>query len=94
MNEHYYTPEDYNEISQAKSFVDLRKVAEKIIKRIPSPVVQVCGPISTGGKGDIEANMHRFRNAIKYLRSMGLNIFYQLDFEPTLRNQIEVHRPQ
>lgn len=42
------------------TFADLAAIALTILPRLPKPVGQVCGPISTGGLGSIEANLVRF----------------------------------
>jgi hypothetical protein len=48
---------------------------------MPHGVVQVCGPIATGGLGTLEANLHAFNDQIKRLQSQGLHVFDQMPFE-------------
>ncbi len=68
-------------LDKASSHKDLFKIAEDILRRMPSPIGQVCGPISTGGAGSIEKNLKRFEIAIADLQNKGLNIFDQMPFE-------------
>lgn len=69
---------------QAASFEHLASIGLRILRRMPPPVGQVCGPISTGGVGTIEGNVRIFREAIAELERNGLNIFNQMPFESKL----------
>lgn len=85
--EEFWTPEDMLEMDAAKKFEDLSQIALRIVRRMPQPVGQVCGPITTGGVGpnNKEANLAVFHHAIWWLKSYHrLNIFNQLPFEPAL----------
>lgn len=75
-------------LDKASSHKDLFKIAEKILKCMPSPIGQVCGPISTGGAGSIEENLKRFEVAIARLQNTGLNIFDQMPFEKPMHRII------
>lgn len=44
----------------------------------------VCGPISTGGLGTIEANLGRFALAIDGLQARGYHVFSQMPYETAL----------
>ena len=44
----------------------------------------VCGPISTGGAGSLEANIERFNEAIFTLENLGQKIFNQIPFEKAI----------
>lgn len=77
----YWKPEDWKDISEASSVKDLFVVALRILSRMPEVLAQVCGPISTGGKGSVDANLEEFNNKIKELQNKGLNIFDQMPFE-------------
>ena len=77
----YWSIEDFEEVENAKNFKDLYAVADKILKRMPQPIVQVCGPIGTGGLGNIEDNLSAFDQTIRSLQSKGFNVFDQMPFE-------------
>jgi hypothetical protein len=80
-NHVYWTDKDEAEIVAATTFPELGAVAMRIIKRMPSPVGQVCGPISTGGKGNIPENIAVFEQTIEQLIATGHNVFDQTPFE-------------
>ncbi len=67
------------------TYKDLFGVAEGVLGKMPPPVGQVCGPISTGGAGSVEKNLKRFAEAIADLRKKGIEIFDQIPFEAPMR---------
>lgn len=77
----YWTDEDLLAVKEAKDFKDLYIIAEKILKIMPRPIVQVCGPIGTGGLGNVKDNLEAFDETIKSLQAEGLNVFDQMPFE-------------
>ena len=77
----YYQPEDFKKLELVVSFSELFPIAEEIIKRLPPPISQVCGPISTGGLGSIEKNMQRLEETVEHLHRSGLTVFNQVPFE-------------
>jgi hypothetical protein len=78
----HITEEHRKEISEAKNYQQLSIVALKVLKDMPKPISQVCGPFSTGGLGDIEKNRERVRKVTEKLLSEGHNIFnWWNDFE-------------
>ncbi len=77
----YWKEEDFEGVKQAKDFKELYVIAEKILKIMPHPIVQVCGPIGTGGLGNVEDNLKAFDKTIRYLQAKGLNVFDQMPFE-------------
>ncbi len=77
----YWTRDDLEKVQEAKDFKDLYIIAEKILKRMPQPIVQVCGPIGTGGLGNVEANLAAFDSTIRSLQANGLHVFDQMPFE-------------
>ncbi len=77
----HWTREDLLMLDKADSFKELGEVALRVLKRIPQPVGQVCGPISTGGLGNREANTKRLKNATDRLISEKKNIFSQLPLQ-------------
>lgn len=82
--EPYWTEEDRADVERATKFGELSVVARRIVARMPEPVFFVCGPISSGGLGSVEANLARFARAIRYLRDREFSVFNQLPFEQAL----------
>lgn len=80
----YWNDEDKLALNKAETFQHLAEVALAILKKMPQPIVQICGPISTGGKGDMKKNMKRFQNAIDILSESGVSVFDQLPFQESM----------
>jgi len=85
MSLKYMNEEHYNSIEIATSYAQLSEIALSVLKIIPEPVGQVCGPITSGGRGSFEANIKHFTNAINSLESRGINIFSQMPFEDKMQ---------
>jgi hypothetical protein len=81
----YYTKEHLQMISECKDYEDMVSVALEILRDIPKPLAQVCGPVSTGGKGSIEKNLQRLENAMLKLVAQGINVFNQASFEEPMQ---------
>lgn len=71
-------------IESSISFGELAKIALGLITKLPQPLAQVSGPISTGGKGDVKENLKEFDDLIKLLKSNNINVFDQVPFENTI----------
>lgn len=82
---HYWEQEDYRDLEKAQSFSDLVPIALRIIKRMPQPVATVSGPVSTGGRGSIEANLHLLAAAVNQAYAKGISLFDQNPFEARLQ---------
>ncbi len=80
----YWTLRDREEVKRAKNFQELAKVGCRILERMPQPVGQVCGPITSGGVGSVAGNILIFQKTIEDLQKLGLIIFNQLAFEKPL----------
>ena len=80
----YWTVEDEHDLFRARIFEELCTIAMRIILRMPKPIGQVCGPITTGGRGSVEANLKAMEEAIQKLQSEGKNIFDQSPFEGSM----------
>lgn len=59
---------------EQKTLQDLALRTIESIKKLPQPVVRVCGPLTTGGFG-YEENAKRLRDAEKILESKGFTVF-------------------
>ncbi len=68
-------------INSAESYPEMAKIALVILNSMEDPVIELCGPISTGGLGSVEKNLERFDKKIKELKSSGINVFDQIPFE-------------
>jgi len=80
-NGHYWTEEDKAALAAAQDFPDLTAIAFRVLNRMPKPIAQVCGPISSGGYGSLEKNLAAFDATIDHLIAQKLNIFDQIPFE-------------
>lgn len=77
----YWTEDDLKLLDKVDNLSDMYKIAIRVIDRMPKPVVQVCGPISTGGVGSIPGNIEVLNNKINELIDKGINVFDQAIFE-------------
>lgn len=84
----WLTDDDHRRIAIATSFPLLVEIAIKVItrNRKPSlPVIQVCGPMTTGG-GTFEENNAKIERTIVLLRSRGMSVFGQTSFRKGMLN--------
>ncbi|HEY4486572.1 MAG TPA: DUF4406 domain-containing protein [Candidatus Paceibacterota bacterium] len=81
MHSHYWTDEDRRDLKVAQTYRDLSKIALQVLARMPEPRGELCGPITSGGAGSVEANLRRFDRAIQKLTEEGTEIFSQMPFE-------------
>jgi len=81
LTKRYWTLEDLNLLDNVKTVKDMYEIATRVISRMDKPVIQVCGPITSGGKGDINLNLLELSNKIVELENKGLSVFDQLVFE-------------
>ncbi len=65
----------------ADSFAELLPIALSELRKFPNGAEMVCGPISTGGRGNPEENLRIFNLAIRQLQREGRPIFSQLPYE-------------
>ncbi len=68
------------------SYGEMKEVALDILRSMPQPISQVCGPISTGGYGSIERNIEAFSKTILKLTSNGEVVFNQMPFEVPMQD--------
>lgn len=52
-----------------------------MLRDFPVPAVQVCGPITTGGKGSFEDNMEVLHHGIHWVAGQGKVVFDQRPFQ-------------
>lgn len=88
-NGQYWTHDDEAALPAARSFTELAVVALRVVARMPKPIAQVCGPISTGGLGNIAKNFGVFDATIGHLIQQGITVFDQIPFEEHIFRIIE-----
>lgn len=69
------------ECAAAETFEQLVAIALREARKFPGGCHIVCGPISTGGRGSIDANIKVFASTIDALRSVPYPIFNQVPYE-------------
>jgi len=88
----YWEKEDILALEQAESVKQMFEIAIHVLRRMPQPVGQVCGPISTGGRGSILENLVAFNETIVFLQAEGNTIFDQMPFEEPMQ-RVKVSLP-
>jgi len=81
---HNWTEEDLKAIEEKTTYTELAEVGVSILKRLfesGKRIVQVCGPMNTGGRGSLEENMKVFNLVIDHLVKQGEVVFDQRPFE-------------
>jgi hypothetical protein len=77
----FWTPSDYRDIERADCFEAIGEKAVEVLRRMPQPVSQLCGPISTGGLNCVHRNLVLFKRCVEELRIQGLNPFDQIPLQ-------------
>ena len=67
-----------------KQLLELSTIAIDKLRQLRGPVVQICGPISTGGFGNVEDNIRCISTVINACTENGISVFDQIKYEPTL----------
>ncbi len=78
---------DKSKIDSAQTFEELSIVALDVLKKMNEsgePIVEICGPISTGGLGSLEKNLERIKRAIETANKNGLQVFDLIPFESAI----------
>jgi hypothetical protein len=88
-NGQFWTEVEHHNIKLAQTFSELVPVALAVLERMPKPIAQVCGPISTGGLGSIEKNLAVFDTTIDHLMQQGVVVFDQMPFEEHIFRIVE-----
>lgn len=74
--------------------IQFNKLVKQAITKINEaghPIIQFCGPISTGGFGDVLENLECLSEVIKETSQIGINTFDQLEFEKSFEEILEEH---
>lgn len=83
----HWTDEDLARLEEVSTFEEAAGLAIEMLARLSETgkeIVQICGPMSTGGLGSLEANMERFRLAIERAHERGLVVFNQIPFQKVI----------
>lgn len=75
----------FEKINQAENYSQLVPIALSILERMPNPIAQVCGPISTGGVGSIKCNLSILEKTISKVNSGKYTVFDQTGFEKPIQ---------
>ena len=86
ITKEYWRENDWKDLEKVESAADLYAIAERIIAHMEKPLVQVCGPVGTGGLGSVEKNLEVFNDTIIQLQGKRLNVFDQMPFEDQMQN--------
>jgi hypothetical protein len=81
---HSLTLEETQELESVQTFDELAELAISTLARMKCEgldIVQICGPMSTGGCGNFQKNMARFVRSIEIAHRHGINVFNQVLFQ-------------
>ncbi len=69
------------ECEKAESFVELSLIAIAELRKFKDGAEIVCGPVTTGGRGNVEENLTIFSRTIMTLQQQGRYVFNQMPYE-------------
>lgn len=84
---HQLESEELEALKAANTFDELADIALVFLARVRAAhqeVVQICGPMSTGGCGSFEGNMERFNRAVAVAVEKGVVVFNQVLFQEAM----------
>ena len=87
LSDQYWTENDIERLRMAKTLEEAGDIGVMILERMHASgkeIVQVCGPMTTGGLGTLSENMERFAIAIEQARAHGLLVFNQIPFQEAI----------
>jgi hypothetical protein len=91
----YWNEVDFDHVKSVQyldivpGFNRLADISETVLKRMPAPIVQICGPISSGGFGHHDKNIVLFLECVHMLRLNGFNTLDQGPLQFGLKFLIE-----
>ncbi len=77
----YWTKEDIADLENTQTFLDVGKIAKRVLERMPNNLAQLCGPMSTGGTGNLNDNLELFSKIIEKLKKQNTILFDQRKLE-------------
>lgn len=84
---------DKKSLKGCKTYVSIRKIAEKNLRKVyekytlgknKPAILQICGPISTGGAGNVKDNLALFEKAVRKINKLGYYVFNQIPYEDAM----------
>lgn len=93
-NDAHWTDLEVELLRTVTTFDEMVPIACDIINRMRQggkEVHQLCGPMTTGGKGSLEANMKNFHRAIDVAREQGVLVFDQTPFQEAIARLVKDH---
>lgn len=82
---HPWTEDDIRLLASSRDFRHIGDIVLDVACRTSGQLVMVSGPMTSGGKGSVEANMAAYKRAMAHLQSKGYPIFNQLPGEDALK---------
>lgn len=83
----YWTRKELLALESVKSMDNLAEIAITILARMSKqkkPIVQICGPMSTGGFYNLSKNMRIFEHIISKAENAGHLVFNQIPFQKSI----------
>lgn len=80
------TPKQVKKLAKVKNFAQMAAIAVKSIRKARKKykgvsTIELCAPISSGGKGSVKANLAEMNKAIEALKDLPYLLFNQLPYE-------------
>jgi hypothetical protein len=97
MKKDHWTQDDYAAMHASETLRHLANVGIRMVQELQdhSPdgsVTILSGPMTTGGVGSFEGNIHLFEHAIDVVREHGYIVFNQLPFQHGLIRILNLHK--
>lgn len=89
MKHPHWKPHHLELVKTLDTYAGMRELAFAMLQDLPGPIIQVCGPLTTGGRGSFKANVEALHDAIHWLVGQGKNVFDQRPFETPMRRLVE-----
>lgn len=82
----------FSQTNQDKELKKLSIEALQEIKKMRRPLIQFCGPISTGGFGSAEENISVLKEVIHETKKSGVSVFDQMKYERLFDKILKDHK--
>lgn len=76
-----FSEQEIAHIYQTTSFTELATIVKKALTKTNTPLVELCGPLTTGGAGSYEKNMQVYKQAATYLEQHEVHVFDLVSIE-------------
>lgn len=88
MPNDFWKDEHFAQLETLNDFSEMLPLAFAILESMSTPVMEVCGPITTGDR-TIEQNVAIFKKTIARLAEEGNTVFNQMPFQETIERICE-----